>query len=364
MIESRAPSSESPPATDHGDVPNFWFPFERAHKRIQDGGWAREVTMTDLPISKTIAGVNMRLEAGAIRELHWHTANEWAIMLSGHARITCFDQNGQMYIQDVAEGDLWFFPSGFPHSIQGLGPNGCEFLLVFDEENFSEDGTFLITDFMAHTPPQDLANNLGIPLEALRNIPKEELYIFRSSEPKPLNNDIKYAHTAPTPHPFSYSLYKQSPDVETKGGEVRIVDSSKFPAATTITGALVTLRPGAMRELHWHPNADEWLYVIEGTGRVTVFAGVGRARTMDFGPGDVGYIPKTMGHFLVNTGDKDMKYLEMFKSSYFADISLTNWMAHLPLELIEAHTHLSKDILENLPKDKVVIRYSKDTIAE
>ena len=356
IASSQASSSELPPSTDRGDVNNFWFPFARAHKRIQAGGWARQVTAKDLPISTTISGVNMRLIAGAIRELHWHTANEWALMLYGNARITCFDQQGRMFVKDVKEGDLWFFPSGFPHSIQGLGPDGCEFLLVFDEGSFSEDGTFLLTDFLAHTPPESLAKNLGVSLKDIEYIPQHELYIFESSEPKPLSDDIKYVNTPAVPHPFSYSLYEQKPDVKREGGEVRIVDSSKFPASTTITAVLVTLRPGAMREMHWHPNADEWLYIISGQGKMTVFAAVSRARTMDFNAGDVGYVPKTMGHFLVNTGDTDMRYLEMFRSNYFSDISLTNWMAHTPLELLEPHTHISKDVLEKLPKDKRVIR--------
>jgi oxalate decarboxylase len=356
IASSQATSSELPPSTDRGDVQNFWFPFARAHKRIQEGGWARQVTVKDLPISTTISGVNMRLLAGAIRELHWHTANEWALMLYGNARITCFDQNGRMYIKDVKEGDLWFFPSGFPHSIQGLGPDGCEFLLVFDDGHFSEDETFLISEFMSHTDPTILAKNFGVSQSALQNIPENELYIFKSTEPRPLQDDISYANTSAVPHPFTYSLYDQKPDVTTKGGEVRIVDSSRFQAATTIAAALVTIHPGGMREMHWHPNADEWLYIISGQGSLTTYAAVGRARTMDFNAGDVGYVPKTMGHFLVNTGDTDIRYLEMFRSSYFADVSLTNWMAHTPLELLEAHTHISRDILEKLPKNKVVIQ--------
>jgi oxalate decarboxylase len=62
-------------------VQNFKYPFSFAHKRVYEGGWSREVTVRELPVSKTLAGVNMRLNAGGVRELHWHTAAEWAIML-------------------------------------------------------------------------------------------------------------------------------------------------------------------------------------------------------------------------------------------------------------------------------------------
>lgn len=354
---SLAPSSELPPSTDRGDVTNFWFPFSRAHKRLQVGGWARQITKKDLPISTTISGVNMRLIAGGIRELHWHRASEWAIMLYGHARVTAIDPQGRSFVNDLKEGDLWFFPSGFPHSIQGLGPDGCEFLLVFDDGNFSEDETFLISEWMSHTPVDVLAKNFGLPVDAFKNIPQKELYIFPSTVTKSLEEDIKSSTGSPgnVPQSFSYSLYEQKPNIVAKGGEARIVDSNNFPISTAIAAGLVNLNPGGLREMHWHPNADEWLYFIKGKGRLTLFAAQGNSRTMDFNAGDVGYVPKSMGHYIENTGDTELSFLEMFKSDHYASISLSNWMALTPPELIEAHTHMDRKIIEALPKNQVVI---------
>jgi oxalate decarboxylase len=352
-----APSSEMPPSTDRGDVPNFWFPFSRSHKRLQEGGWARQVTVQDFPISTTIAGVNMRLITGAIRELHWHQASEWAIMLYGNARITVMDPEGRSFVNDLKEGDLWFFPSGYPHSIQGLGPDGCEFLLIFDDGHFSENGTFLISDWMTHTPVEVLSKNFGLPASAFKNIPERELYIFPGTVSKSLEEDLKAVKSAagPVPQSFSYSLYDQKPNIATKGGEARVVDSHNFPISTTIAAALVTVHPGGLRELHWHPNADEWLYFISGKARVTLFTAVGHARTMDFDAGDVGYIPKSMGHYIENTGDTDLRFLETFKSSYYASVSLSDWMSHTPPELIKAHTRMSSESIAAIPKKQVVI---------
>jgi oxalate decarboxylase len=156
------PDSNTPPSTDHGDVGPIWYSFDLAKKRVEEGGWTHEVTQKVLPSSKDIAGVNMRLTAGSYRELHWHTADEWAYVLYGNARVTVMNPDGTMFIDDVSEGDLWIFPAGFPHSIQGLGPDGTEFLLVFNQGNFSEDGTFLLSQWMRHTPPEVLAKNLGV----------------------------------------------------------------------------------------------------------------------------------------------------------------------------------------------------------
>jgi len=350
-------SSELPPSTDRGQVDNFCFPFARAHKRIQEGGWSRQVTQRDLPISTTIAGVNMRLIAGGIREMHWHTASEWAIMLYGHARVTAIDPQGRSFVNDLKEGDLWFFPSGYPHSIQGLGPDGCEFLLVFDDGDFSEDETFLISDWMAHTPREVLAKNFGFSVDAFKNIPENELYIFLGKVTQSLKEDLKSIKTplGSVPHSFSYSLYDQKPNILTKGGEARIVDSSNFPISTTIAAALVKLNPGGLREMHWHPNADEWLYFIKGSGRVTVFASQGNARTMDFTAGDVGYIPKSMAHYIENTDDTELLFLETFKSSFYASISLANWMALTPPELVAAHTNINPKLIGKIPKKQIVI---------
>lgn len=91
----------------------------------------------------------MRLDEGVIRELHWHNEAEWAFMIAGKARVTGLDTEGGSFIDDVEAGDLWYWPAGHPHSIQGLSPNGTEFLLIFDDGNFSEDSTFLLTDWMS-----------------------------------------------------------------------------------------------------------------------------------------------------------------------------------------------------------------------
>src|SRR5882762_6675910 len=161
-LDAQNPDSFLPPPSDAGSVQTFKYPFGLSHKRMQEGGWSREVTVRELAVSKSIAGVDMRLTAGGIREMHWHTAAEWAIMLYGSARITAIDADGRSFVRDTHEGDLWYFPTGIPHSIQGLAPDGAEFLLVFDDGSFSEYATVLLSDLIAHTPREVMAKNFGI----------------------------------------------------------------------------------------------------------------------------------------------------------------------------------------------------------
>jgi len=352
--EAQNPDILNPPATDRGTLPNLRFSFADAHVRQSSGGWTRQVTERELAISKPIAGVNMRLNAGGVRELHWHKEAEWSYMLYGSARITAIDADGRNFVDDVGVGDLWYFPSGIPHSIQGLGPDGCEFLLAFDSGGFDEDSTFLLSDWFKHTPPDILAKNFGVPVEAFADLPEpEKLYIFAAAAPGPLGPD-KLRGAEPVPQTFSHKMLAQEP-IRTKGGTVRITDSKNFPASKTIAAALVEVEPGAMRELHWHPNADEWQYYIEGEGRMTVFASSGQARTFDYRAGDVGYVPFAMGHFVENTGSKTLRFLELFRSNHYADLSLNQWLALTPPELLQAHMHFDPRVLEALRKTKAPI---------
>jgi oxalate decarboxylase len=343
-----------PPPTDHGTLPNLRFSFSDAHMREETGGWTRQVTVRELGISKDLAGVNMRLNAGGIRELHWHKAAEWAYMLYGTARITAIDAQGHNFVDDVGVGDLWYFPPGIPHSIQGLNPDGCEFLLVFDDGDFDEDNTFLLSDWFKHTPNEVLSKNFGVPGSSYAHTPDpSELYIFAAPVPGPLESD-KIAGATPVSSAFSHKMLAQQP-LKTKSGSVRITDTSVFPVSKTISAALVEVLPGGLREMHWHPNNNEWQYYIEGQARMGVFAASGQARTFDFQPGDVGYVPFAMGHYIENTGSTPLRFLEVFKSSYYADVSLNQWLALTPPELVSAHLKLDAQAMAALRKEKFPI---------
>jgi oxalate decarboxylase len=355
VLLAENPNSNTPPPTDHGEVGPIWYSFDLTKKRIQEGGWTHQVTERELPSSKELAGVNMRLTRGSFRELHWHTADEWAIMLCGNARVTILNPDGTMFIDDVGKNDLWYFPAGYPHSIQGLDPDGCEFLLVFDEGMFSEDNTFLLSEWLAHTPRSVVSKNLGLGQAALAKLPSDSLYIFPADLPKALTEDRAAVGRQQSPSRFTFKMGSMAPTKRMPGGEVRVVDSHNFPVSTNIAAAMVTVKPGAMREMHWHPNAAEWQYWMAGKGRMTVFMPIGSARTMDFKANDVGYIPATAGHYIENTGDTDLVFLEMFKSPEFVDFSLNNWLRHLPPEAVNSHLRLSAAEIQSIPAQKTEI---------
>lgn len=351
------PNSNTPPPTDHGDVVPLWYSFDLVKKRVEEGGWTHEITQRELPSSRDIAGVNMRLTAGSYREMHWHTADEWAYVLYGHARVTVMNPDGTMFIGDVSEGDLWIFPAGFPHSIQGLGPDGTEFLLVFNQGNFSEDGTMLLSEWVAHTPPDVLAKNTGLDASIFDNTPGAPLYIFPGTEPGSLEQDKAEIGGEKVASKYRYTFHMKSmaPTRETKGGSVRVVDSRNFPVSKHIAAGLVTLKPGGLRELHWHPNASEWQFWIAGKGRMTVFFPVDNARTMDFNANDVGYVPSNAPHYIENTGDADLVFLEMFASEEFMDVSLNQWLRRVPSQMLKQHLNIDKATAMKIPAEKLAV---------
>ena len=352
------PDSNMPPPTDHGDMVPLWYSFDLVKKRVEEGGWTHQVTERELPSSTDIAGVNMRLTAGSYRELHWHTADEWAYVLYGKARLTVMSPDGLMFIGEVGEGDLWLFPAGFPHSIQGLDPDGTEFLLVFNQGHFSEDGTMLLSEWMAHTPTEVLMKNFGLGREALAKLPTGALYIFPGTVPTNTvaqDKDEIGGSAVASPNQYTFKLKSMAPTKSTKGGEVRIVDSRNFPLSTHFAAALVRIKPGGMRELHWHPNASEWQFWIAGKGRMTVFFPVDNARTVDFNPNDVGFVPSNAGHYIENTGDTDVVFLEMFASDIFEDVSLNQWLRRLPAQMVLAHLGFDQASLAKIPDEKLEI---------
>ncbi|KAJ5729587.1 uncharacterized protein N7483_004095 [Penicillium malachiteum] len=345
----------APPGTDNGLTINAQWPMGLSHNRlgIDNAGWARQENVEVMPAATEMAGVDMRLEPGAYRELHWHVAAEWSLVLNGSCRIQAVNENGETFVDDLTAGDVWFFPPGIPHSIQALD-DGVEFLLVFDQGTFDEDNTFLATEVFLHTPLSVLAKDLGVPVSAFDNIPDDELYIFQGT-PAPEDIEEQNVTTASgvVPRTQSYSYhFSEQPAHEVAGGSVKIVDPLTFPIAENFSAAIVTVHPGGMREIHWHPTSDEWTFFIEGQGRATLFTAADSATTFDYRAGDVAYFPQSNSHYIENTGDSDLVFVEVLQATEFTDMALGQWLASTPRQIVKDTLNLSKETLASLNTTK------------
>ncbi|EPE10061.1 oxalate decarboxylase [Ophiostoma piceae UAMH 11346] len=345
---------------DAGTVPNLKWSFSDSKTKLFRGGWSRETVVTDLPASDTVAAAQQHLKKGALRELHWHRVAEWGIVYAGSILLSAVDENGQYQVEKLEYGDIWYFPKGVAHTVQGLDEEN-EYLLVFDDANFDKVGTtFMVDDWVAHTPKAILAKNFGVDASVFDTVPATDPYIINgtvSEANETTANPPAFASSVNSSTTYVYRTFQHEPDsTPGGGGQLHKIDSRVFPIAQTIAAAVVSLKPGGLRELHWHPNAQEWLYFHNGTARATVFIGSGNARTFDFGPGDTAAFPDNSGHYIENTSDtEDLVWIEIYKSDRVADISLTQWLALTPADIVAQTLKVPISFVHRLKKEKQVL---------
>jgi oxalate decarboxylase len=345
------------------ELPTFKYELEKSRGKVIGNSSGKEATVLQLPISKGIAGVSMRLEPGAKRELHWHaTAAEWAFVIEGRVRTTVIDPHGGAETNEFEPGDVWYFPRGHGHMLECLGTEPAHFILIFDNGYFSEFGTFSISDWIGHTPKALLAKNFGLPESAFEGFPKDEVYFARGPVPAEKQTVPLQGWKQP-PLTHKYQLLARPPLRTFNGGREWRVDSSAFPISKTVTGVILDLEPGGLRELHWHPTADEWHYVIDGDISVTMFGSHGRYRTETLAKGDVGYIPQGYGHSIENVGSKGCRVLIGFNTGDYATIDLSQWIAGNPLDVLATNFSKPASLFEKFPHRDVFIA-GKDGIGD
>ena len=341
------------PVASEKELPTFKFELEKSEGRVIDGSYGKEATVLQLPVSKGIAGVSMRMQPGVMRELHWHaTAAEWAYVTEGRVRTTVIDPAGCAETNDFEPGDIWYFPRGHGHVIQTLGDKPCHFVLVFDNGYFSEFGTFSITDFVGHAPKDMLAKNFGVPSSIFDKFPRSEVYFAKGPIP-PAVPPAPLQGFRPPPLTHKHSLLSQRPLEVFDGGKEWRVDGSQFAISTTMTGVVLEMDAGALRELHWHPNAAEWQYVLVGEFQVSLFGSGGRWRQETLRPGDVGYIPQGFGHSIENIGGTTARILIVFNSGHYQTIDLSQWIAGNSLDVLATNFGQDPNVFGTFPRRDV-----------
>jgi oxalate decarboxylase len=318
---------------DVGEMPEFTRSLDGSKPKVTSGGWAKESTEHQLPIMKGLAGVHMFLDPGGSRELHWHAiAAEWAFVIGGRCQTVVIDPSGQTEINNFEPGDLWYFPRGHGHSIQTIGDEPCHFILSFDNGSFSEHGTFSITDWIDVTPKDILAGNFGMTKELFEAFPKGETYI-QSGPVIPVSKAIDAPWPRESTHKFSLLKDPRSRR-DFEGGAFNLATVDEWPASKTMSGGLMIIKPGKMKELHWNPNANEFHFFLRGKGQVALFGSGGRSKAADVKAGDSAYIPAGYGHAIVNTGEDDLEVVQTWDSGKFEEITLKHWVETSPKYLL------------------------------
>jgi oxalate decarboxylase len=344
-----------------GDAVTFTASLDKAPIKATSGGWAREMTTRGLPIATDIAGAHLFINAGGSREMHWHNAAEWAFVVDGHCQITVVDADGSAEVANLGPGDLWYFPKGHGHAIQTLGTTPCHAILAFDDGLYSEHGTFGISDWMSRYDAQVWSQAFGVASDAFARDPKAETYIMQGAV-LPLDGpQARAAHELDRARSHRFALLAQKPRISTAGGTLHVASAKEFPMSTEMTGVALKLKPGAMQEPHWHPNANEWHYVLQGKTRVTLFAPDKRVATAELSAGDCAYLPRNAGHSIQNIGAEEAQIIGVLDSGIFQEITLSDWLTKAPRHLLANNFGVPEASVTSFTRKKMVIAPATST---
>ena len=341
-----------------GDPVAFTYSLDKGALKATSGGWAREVTARQLPIMTGIAGAHLFMNPGGSREMHWHTSAEWAYVLAGNCQATIMDPEGPVEVVNFAPGDLWYFAGGHAHALQTLGTEPCHAILAFDDGLYSEHGTFGLSDCVSRFDQAVLAQNFGIPASAFESFPRGETYIMQGEVIALDSPQAAAVHELDRSKTHRYRLLDEKPWVDLPGGTIHLASGKEFPASTTITGMLITLRPGALHELHWHPFANEWKYVAKGRVRVTLFAWDKKIAMAELSAGDCAYIPRGCAHLVQNIGLEDCEIVAVHDKGKYQDDSLSDWVAKAPPHLLANNLGAKEATIPGFRKTRTVIAAS------
>lgn len=158
---------------------------------------------------------------------------------------------------------------------------------------------------------------------------------------------------------YKYRL-AEAPLERYNGGTKRQVTSKELPSSPSISGAIVVLEPGGVREPHWHPNCIEWDYVAAGSFRFNIMDPKGKSETFDVSAGDVVVIPQGFAHYFENVGAEPATLILTFNAGEFEEIGISQWVAKTPKGSFEVALNLPGEALAHAPDHSLFITSHKN----
>jgi oxalate decarboxylase len=315
----------------------FTAPLDDGPMKSTSGGWAREITTRQLPLAANLAIAHLFIAAGGIREMHWHTSSEWAYVLDGHCQIAVTGADGAIEVANLAAGDLWYFPAGRPHSVQTLGHEPCHAILVFDDGNYGEHGTFGLTDLVSRMAPPFLSAAFGPPESAFSRFPAAETYVMQGPVLAVDGPEASAAQPFAPQKSHRFAILAFPAARRGSGGTLRVASAREFPSSSRMSGMHLQLDSRGAQAPHWHPNADEMLYVAAGRVRAVMFGPDKRLAVAELGAGDCVYFPRGCAHFLENVGDDRAELVGATNAGEYEEVLLGDWFVRAPRHTLAAN---------------------------
>ncbi|MBL9148169.1 MAG: cupin domain-containing protein [Phycisphaerae bacterium] len=312
------------------------------------------MTAADYPPIPNMASAQIDLEVGGMRGLHWHdTASELGYVVQGRAILTVVDAANNREITALNEGDIYSVPVGFAHSLACLGSEPCRVVAVYDDGRTVESNAFNVTDWLKAEPANILTAILNVPGDRLQQS-AGTIPLITKNEPLLAVPAAPHGFATSAPQSFRFPLAEMTP-VASSGGTFVQASKLDFPMSQTMIAALTVLFPRGIREPHWHPNADEWDYVLSGRAKITIFAGAGKSAVVEVGPGDLGYLPRNAAHAVETIGDEPFRLLSIFNADSFQAIGVSGLLIGTPNELLARNLGLTATEVSRITKEKKFI---------
>src|SRR6266700_3515041 len=162
------------------------------------------------------------------------------------------------------------------------------------------------------------------------------------------------AHVSPLS--FKYSLEQAAPQVYA-GGMSRQATSANIAQLSGLSVLSLRVSPGAMREIHWHPNAAELTYCLSGQGEVGIFVSGNTADIFAIQQGSVSFVPIGAAHYISNTGSEVLHMISAFTNENPDHIDLSDTLGYIPRRLLAQTFELPKQGFPPLPQqpDRVLV---------
>ena len=330
-----------------------------------NGGSRTIVNADNFPIlnGKGMAVYLLRLKQGGVYEPHWHpNAAELSYCINGRAIMTIFSPNAGYDSFTIDPGELVFVPRGYIHDIENVSDQEAKFVTAFNYEQPQEIG---ISGSVGSMPDRVLNATFGIKpptatfFNRFNNKSPKDIVIGS----KPPANTLGAAATATTAtpaadnsmtriaNPHKFNLEGIPPQVQTTGGTVALGNANTFPILNGLACYSLRLNPNGIREPHWHPNAAELDYVIEGRARMTILSPGGSVNTFEVSPGQIVFIPPAYFHYIENPdSNNNMHFAVFFGHEKPEDIGISGALSAYSNNVLAAVFNLDPTLFDKLPK--------------
>lgn len=325
----------------NSSTPNsFKFNLEGAPPQHFAGGTVRTATSADI---EELSGLSISSEIiapGAMHELHWHpNANELNYCLSGQGEVGIFFSGSENALFPIQPGSVSFVPIGSTHYIRNTGSADLHIITAFSHED-PEHLDF--SDTLGFIPRNLLAQTFGLKTQDFPSLPRQgDQFLVRLGQ-------VPMASPTSVGGPFTAN-FKDIPPGVSPGGTVTELSPKIIPTLAGMTLFFLQGQPGSLREPHWHQNASELHYCVQGTAQVEILAPNEHRESFVISPGEGSFVPQNYFHQIHSISDDPLVLLVFFSNTTVAHVDFSQVMGFFPRELLAASFGSNLHIFDNIP---------------